>query len=148
MDTFEALRHFVRLGDCNVFSKFLRVLCEERVLGQSLTYCILLQLEDALKDIGAEACLIRDVVSEIKVMEDIDAIDSRRRVYFAQHLCAKMPKPLTKLIIAYVAPPAPTRSKPTRFTYTERYKDECGRVWVWAPYTFEAWWEDSLEVSE
>ena len=137
MDTYEALRHCVKSDDPNLLNKFIRYLCGERVFGQSLTHCTLMQIEGALDDMGAETC---DVVTEIKAMEDIDMIERRQQLYYGQQVCGKLPKPLTTIVLSFVSAPAPSRAKPTMFTFLEEYTDEIGRVWCWAPYTFEAWW--------
>ena len=83
------------------------------------------------------------VSQEIAILEDVRAINQRKRSYHVQLLLekTKLPAPAKVLITSgfLKAPPPVRRHAPSKFTLTEEYCDADGRIWTWAPYTGEAW---------
>ena len=87
--------------------------------------------------------LPRGVSQEIAILEDVRAINRRKRAYHIQLLLekTKLPAPAKQLITSgfLKAPPPVRRHAPGKFTLTKEYRDADGRTWTWAAYTGEAW---------
>ena len=121
-------------------------LCKGRSFGDSLTpsmlYCILEALEngnddDFMTDVAA-------IKEEIRIMEDSRSINERKRAYGIHLLMEKTKLPMpAKMLIAtgFLRAPlnAANRAAPSKFTFTQQFRDAAGASWTWAPYTAEAW---------
>ena len=87
----------------------------------------------------------RALSQEIIALEDAQAIKGRKRAYNVQLLLEKtvLPAPAKELAAEHLqAPPPFRRHAPGKFTFVEKYQASAGKIWIWAPYTGEAWWEE------
>ena len=76
------------------------------------------------------------------MLEDVSAINRRKRAYNRELLIEKLPLPgpAKALVVAGQSPkPQGLRARPSGFTFTQEYHDGGGNIWTYAPYTCEAW---------
>ena len=143
MDLYELL---TSAPNVTILAARVDALCKRRATGESLTpsmlYCILEALEngnddDFMTDVAA-------IKEEIRIMEDSRSINERKRAYGIHLLMEKTKLPMpAKMLIAtgFLRTPlnAANRAAPSKFTFTQQFRDAAGASWTWAPYTAEAW---------
>ena len=132
------------------FSELMRRL--RYVPAQELHLGNLLVLHEALSNLDDElrtGPTMELLCEEMRVLEATRGIMRRRAQYFCAQLVDKLDLPrLAKssvLETLFVATPANERPSPNMFTHVQRYADGIGRVWLWAPFTCEAWYVETVE---
>ena len=132
-----------------ILARRLATVKAQSAFGESLCLSQLLAVERVLEEAqemgwGMEM-EIANVKEEIQVMEDFKSSHRRMRRYGRDMVLARTAlRGVRSVTLEFLIPDEPTsrRAAPGPYTMLVRYKAPgTGKLWLWAPYTAEAWAE-------
>ena len=122
----------------------------QTIFGESLCYSQLHEIESVLEEAEEIGWGFEDELSnvrnEIRVLDDVRMRHYRMRTYNRDLLLSRtLLRGVKSIILEFLfrSEPRSRRAAPGPYTLLERFRAPgTGKVWLWAPYTAEAWESD------